>query len=59
MIIRSYQPSDRQRPLEITAEVFRPVAIVQLIEQQFGLFNGVPWQECKQAEFGAEIAAHP
>ncbi len=59
MIIRRYQPSDRPRLLEITAEVFGPVAIVGLIEQQFGLRNGVPWQECKQAEVAAEIAAHP
>ena len=59
MIIRRYQPSDRPRLLEITAEVFGPAAIVGLIEQQFGLLNGVSWQECKQAEVAAEIAVHP
>ncbi len=59
MIVRKYQPSDRPRLLQITAEVFGAIAMHALIERKFEVRNGVPWQQCKTEEVTAEIEASP
>lgn len=59
MKIRNYQPSDRERLLRIVAEVFGPVSMSALIEEQFGWRNQVLWQQLKTAQVAEEINANP
>ena len=59
MNIRNYRPSDRERLLAITVEVFGPVSLAAFLEQRFGVLNGVPWQRIKQEEVAMEIDANP
>lgn len=59
MNIRKYRPSDRERLLAITAEVFAPASLAALLEERFGVLNDVPWQQLKQEQVAAEIDADP
>ncbi len=59
MKIRKYRPSDRERLLAITAEVFAPASLAALVEQRFGVRNDVPWQQLKQEQVAAEIDGDP
>ena len=57
MKIRRYQTADRERLLEITAEVFGPVSVFAAAEREFSVINGVHWQERKRAEVAAQFEA--
>ncbi len=59
MHIRRYEPCDRQRILEITAEVFEPVSLFAAIQRKFGVLNNTTWQERKMAEVAGELEDNP
>ena len=59
MNVRKYQPSDRERLLAITVEVFGPVSLAAFLEQRSGVLNGVPWQQLKQEQVATEIDVNP
>lgn len=56
--IRSYQPEDLSRILELTVEGFQGVSIDHLMEQQFG-FVEPGWQERKLCDMRQTIMAGP
>jgi len=57
--IRPYREEDRERLKEITIAAFPGVSIDRLIEEQFGLLNGVDWAVRKRQSIDADCDAHP
>src|SRR2546428_163564 len=57
--IRPYREEDRERLKEITIAAFPGVSIDRLIEEQFGLLNGVDWAARKRQSIDADCDAHP
>jgi ribosomal protein S18 acetylase RimI-like enzyme len=57
--IRPYREEDRERLKEITVAAFPGVSIDRLIEEQFGLLNGVDWAARKRQSIDADCDAHP
>jgi ribosomal protein S18 acetylase RimI-like enzyme len=57
--IRPYREEDRERLKEITIAAFPGVSIDRLIEEQFGLLNGVDWAARKRQSIDADCNAHP
>jgi ribosomal protein S18 acetylase RimI-like enzyme len=57
--LRPYREADRERLKEITIAAFPGVSIDRLIEEQFGLLNGVDWAARKRQSIDADCDAHP
>lgn len=57
--IRPYREEDRERLKEITVAAFPGVSIDRLIEEQFGLLNGIDWAARKRQSIDADCDAHP
>ncbi|MFQ6133250.1 MAG: GNAT family N-acetyltransferase [Armatimonadota bacterium] len=58
-MIRLYREQDRQALKDITAEVFRPVAIDANIEDAFGPIGGLDWSQRKLRHIDADCDANP
>jgi len=59
MTVRPYQPADRVRVLEVTADSFGPVSIDRNIEARFGPIGGTTWQERKTRDVAGDLDAFP
>ena len=59
MTIRLFRESDREEVCRITLDVFGPVAVDAAIEANFGLLNGVSWQDRKRKDLLAEVDGLP
>src|SRR5437588_12258621 len=57
--IRPYREEDRERLKEITIAAFPGVSIDRLIEERFGVLNGVDWAARKRQSIDADCEAHP
>jgi ribosomal protein S18 acetylase RimI-like enzyme len=57
--VRPYREEDRERLKEITAAAFPGASIDRLIEEQFGVLNGVDWAERKKQSIDGDCDAHP
>ncbi len=59
MLIRLFQPADRDAVCDIAVRVFAPVSIDAAIERQFGLLNATSWEDRKRRDIGADLDANP
>lgn len=59
MTIRPYQERDCEDICRITLDVFGPVSIDAAIERNFGLLQGVSWQERKRKDICSNLAENP
>jgi len=59
MNIRVYQPSDRDRIVEITVEAFHGVSIEEATERKFGPINDHDWRFRKARSVAAELDNDP